>query len=211
MLDEGSADEKLAEVSAYLSPPRNLEQVLEAARGTSDHWIRAAAAALGSDPIPHPMPEAQMERLLVLREVGLFEHLSLDQLEAINQVLEEETYFAGEEICREGDLGVELYVLVEGEVRFFKSRGTPQEIPLEPQGPVSYFGEMAILDGAPRSATAIAGTDARLLKLNGERLNELILQTPEIAFELFRVLTQRIRVAEERLRSSIKSALPPGG
>ena len=73
---------------------------------------------------------------------------------------------------------------------------------------MNYFGEMAILDGAPRSATVVAGTDARLLKLNGERLNELILQTPEIAFELFRVLTQRIRTAEERLGFSLRESPP---
>jgi HEAT repeat protein len=208
MLDVGSVEEKLAEVSPYVSPPRNLEEVLEAAQNTNDHWIRAGAAALGSDPIPHAMPEEQMERLLVLREVGLFEHLSLEQLEAINQVLEGETYFAGEEICREGDLGIELYVLVEGDVKIFKNRGTPQENLLGTQGPVTYFGEMAILDGAPRSATVVAGTDARLLKLNGERLHELILQTPEIAFELFRVLTQRVRAAEERLRSPVRESAP---
>jgi hypothetical protein len=208
MLDVGSVDEKLAEVSSYVSPPRTLEEVLEAAQNTNDHWIVAAAAALGSDPTPHAMPEEHMARLLVLRDVGLFEHLSLEQLEAINQVLEGETYFAGEEICREGDLGTELYVLVEGEVHFFKNRGTPQEILLRTQGPVNYFGEMAILDGAPRSATVVAGSDARLLKLNGERLHELILQTPEIAFELFRVLTQRIRAAEERLGFSIRESPP---
>jgi len=73
---------------------------------------------------------------------------------------------------------------------------------------VNYFGEMAILDGAPRSATVVAGTDARLLKLNGERLNELILQTPEIAFELFRVLTQRIRAAEGRLGFPLRESPP---
>jgi HEAT repeat protein len=208
MLDSGTVEEKLAEVSALLAPPRNLEEVLAAAESTHDHWIRISVAALGAEPIPHAIPEEHMERLLILRQVGLFAHLPLEQLEAINQVLEEETYLAGEEICREGDLGTDLYVLVEGEAQFFKNRGTPHERLLRTQGPVNYFGEMAILDDAPRSATIVAATDARLLKLNGERLHELLLQAPEISFELFRVLTQRLRAAEERLGSSVRAAAP---
>jgi CRP-like cAMP-binding protein len=58
---------------------------------------------------------------------------------------------------------------------------------------------MSVLDDEPRSATAIASRDARLLTLAGARFKELILQAPEISFEVFPVLMRRIRAAETRL------------
>ena len=64
---------------------------------------------------------------------------------------------------------------------------------------VSYIGEMATLDDEPRSATVVAADASRLLRLEGSSLKELILQMPEISFEIFRILTARVRVAEERL------------
>ena len=64
----------------------------------------------------------------------------------------------------------------------------------------SYFGEMAILDDAPRSATVVACEATRLLALDGESLKSLLREMPEIAFELIRVMTARVRAAERRLR-----------
>jgi CRP-like cAMP-binding protein len=58
---------------------------------------------------------------------------------------------------------------------------------------------MAILDDEPRSATVVAAEPARLLSLDGNSIKELILQMPEISFEIFRVLTHRVRAAESRL------------
>jgi CRP-like cAMP-binding protein len=58
---------------------------------------------------------------------------------------------------------------------------------------------MAILDDEPRSATVVADGRTRLLSLGGRSLKELIHQMPEIAFEIFRVLTARVRTAEKRL------------
>jgi CRP-like cAMP-binding protein len=65
----------------------------------------------------------------------------------------------------------------------------------------SYFGEMAILSDEPRSATAVVSKPARLLSLRGEPLKELILDMPEISFEIFRVLTARVKAAEGRLHA----------
>ena len=144
-----------------------------------------------------------MERLLVLRQVQLFSGLSLDQLEAVNQLMTEEHYLRDEIICREGDLGSDLYVLVEGEARFYKNYGSPQPLLLNTQGPPNYIGEMAVLTDAPRSATVVASQDSTLLKLGGESLKELILEVPELSFQLCRELSDRVRRSEARLQQLI--------
>jgi len=64
---------------------------------------------------------------------------------------------------------------------------------------VSYFGEMAVLDDATRSATIVASERLRLLAVDGANIKELVLEMPELSFEIFRVLTRRVRAAEERL------------
>ena len=60
---------------------------------------------------------------------------------------------------------------------------------------------MAVLDGEPRSASIVASRHSRLLSLDGGSLRELVLQMPEISFEIFRVLATRVRVAESRMRT----------
>jgi CRP-like cAMP-binding protein len=144
-----------------------------------------------------------MESLLALRRVPLFSHLTLEQLEAIGKFMTEATYVAGEVVVRQGDLGEELYVMLEGEAQAFKNHGTPDEKKLTTMSPsgVGYFGEIAIFDRAPRSATVVVTRDVRLLTLDGARFMDLILQSPEISFEIFKVLTQRLRNAEESVRA----------
>ena len=93
----------------------------------------------------------------------------------------------------------ELYLLLEGEVDIVKDHGTSHARILREYTPVDYFGEMAILDSARRSATAVARTHARLLTLDGPSLKSLIQQMPEISFAIFPTLTARVRAAEARL------------
>ena len=134
-----------------------------------------------------------MERLLVLRKVPLFAHMSLDQLDAINRLLKEMQYLRGELLDKENEHAADLYLLAEGDVPITKGLGTPEEKELNRMSGVSYFGEMSILDDEPRSASVVAETDCSLLVLRGEQLKILIHQIPEIAFEIFKVLTLRIR------------------
>jgi CRP-like cAMP-binding protein len=157
----------------------------------------ARAVAFSDREMTHE--EDTMKRLLALQQVPLFEHLSLEQLDAVLRVTREEDFQDGEVICREGDPGGVLYLIVEGSVRIYKSHGTPAEHLLSTIAAVSYFGEMAILDDEPRSATAVAAGGCRVLCLDGASLKELILQMPQISFEIFRVLTSRVRAAEARL------------
>jgi len=140
-----------------------------------------------------------MERLLALKQVPLFSHLSLEQLEAVQQITHEVEYMANETIVKEGDPGGELYLLIEGRVRIYKDYGTLKERSLSTVSAVSYFGEMAAIDDEPRSATVVSAVRSRMLCLEGESLKDLIRQMPEISFEIMRVLTARVREAESRL------------
>jgi hypothetical protein len=192
-------EERIREVVDIVSVPGNFEEVLAAARESESRWIematRVVTAPLGS----HAQEEELMERLLALKQVPLFSHLSLEQLDAVQRITREVEYLANEVIVKEGDRGGELYLLIEGGVRIFKNYGTLKERSLSTMSAVSYFGEMAALDDEPRSATVVAAQRSRMLCLDSESLKDLIRQMPEISFEIMRVLTARVREAESRL------------
>ena len=199
LLEEGSPSEKLSGAGRAIRTPRGRDEVVHEAESSHDRWLQRAAAGILAPERDAAEPEkSSMERLLALQNVSLFAHLSLEQLEAINGLMTEAEYLAGEIVVREGEPGEDLYVLLEGEVQAFKNHDAADETLLNTMTPVDYFGEMAILDSAPRSATCVVSKDARLLALAGERFEELILQTPEMAFEIFRVLIERVRRAEFR-------------
>jgi CRP-like cAMP-binding protein len=61
---------------------------------------------------------------------------------------------------------------------------------------------MAVLDDGIRTATVVAADRSHLLCLDGNSLRELLMQMPEISFEMFRVLVERVRLAEDRIRAS---------
>ena len=139
-----------------------------------------------------------MERLLALKKVPLFESLTLDQLDAVARLAEERDFQPGEVIVKEGDAGGELFLLLEGVVDVFQGREGGAREKLGEIVAVDYFGEMAVLDDQPRSATIVAREPTRLLALAGTSLKELILQMPDISFEILRVLSARVRSAERR-------------
>jgi hypothetical protein len=216
LLESTPIEDKLDAAARSLSLPASAEAALALVRSAPDRWLRLAYACHAAEIDPSTSAELTtevrtMERLLALRNVPLFAHLSLDQLDAVAAFLEEHSYLSGEIVVREGDSGEHLYVLVEGEVEAVKDRGTPRETLLNVMRPPSYFGEIAILDSAPRSATVIATRDSRVLRLGGERFKELILQSPEIAFEVFRVLTARVRAADARNTSAPEAGEPRSG
>ena len=142
-----------------------------------------------------------MEHLLMLQSVPLFATMTLEQLEAIHLCLSEQHYTLGEHVFAEGDVGDEMYIVTAGEVEILIKPDSAEPLHLATVNPGSYFGEMAILDNEPRSATARVSKDARLLVLKGEQLKELVYVMPDIAFTIFKVLSQRLRKSDRRLDS----------
>src|ERR1700730_5020479 len=101
---------------------------------------------------------------------------------------------AGEVIFREGDNAVDLFVIKSGQVRIQIGNRTVTEL-----APDTIFGEMALIDDEPRSATAIAVTDVELVPVSEKQFLFLVSQTPYFALRVMRVLAQRLRQTNKTL------------
>jgi CRP/FNR family transcriptional regulator, cyclic AMP receptor protein len=101
---------------------------------------------------------------------------------------------AGTTIFREGDEAHELYVIKSGEVRIQIGNRTVSEFSAD-----HVFGEMALIDNEPRSASAIAVTDVELVPVSEKQFLFLVSQTPYFALKVMRVLAQRLRVTNKTL------------
>lgn len=107
---------------------------------------------------------------------------------------------AGETIFNEGDLGTEMFIILEGAVDIVKHiKGETHLLSRLDKG--DFFGEMGVLESAPRSADAIASSDVKLLAINGSRFDEMIRKTPEIAIRIIRKYAKRLRDANHLLEN----------
>ena len=129
-----------------------------------------------------------------LSRVPLFSDCSNRDLQTIGRVVKDIDHPAGTVIAREGEPGVGLFVIVEGEAEV--TIGGKKKATL---GPGEFFGEIALLDGGPRTATVTAITDMKLLGLTEWVFRGLMQEHPSIAIK---TLQQRAG----RLRSATKAA-----
>ena len=107
-------------------------------------------------------------------------------------------YSAGETIFSQGDLGTEMYIILEGEVHILKHIANESHV-LSRLEKGDFFGEMALLESAPRTADAIAQSDVKLLTINGARFDEMLRKNPEIAVRIIRKYSKRLREANALL------------
>ncbi len=98
------------------------------------------------------------------------------------------TYAQGQTVFEEGDPASEMYVVREGSVVLKKA-----DVVVETLGPGAIFGEMALLDAAPRSATAVAGAGCVVAVVDEDTFGRLVKQVPGFALELMRLMARRLR------------------
>ena len=134
------------------------------------------------------------ERTMILKSVGLFQDISPEDLSYLAGIAEETEAAAGSSIFREGDRGDCLYIILEGSVRIHK--GVRELAVLDR---LQSFGEMAVLDGAPRSASATALEDTPMVKVDREQFLDLMRSSPEITQRILRLLLARIRETNDKL------------
>ncbi len=131
-----------------------------------------------------------VEKVLFLKSIDLFSQIPGEDLTDVALIATEENRDSGEEIFAEGETGDALYLVIDGKVRVHKQDRVIAEL-----GQRECFGEMAILDSAPRSATVTTLRECTLLKITREDFQDIMTEKPDIAMGIIRVLTARLRNA----------------
>jgi len=134
-----------------------------------------------------PMPPS-ISTVLSLKRVDIFSTLPFDVLAELAELVTRSAYAAGTVIIEQGDVGDELFALVVGAVDVVGPDGT--SVRLEEH---TVFGELGILDPAPRSATVTAATDVEVLRVSRRTLLALTDRRPTVMAEIARVLARRLR------------------
>ena len=138
-----------------------------------------------------------------LADVELFEHVSDEDRARLAEFIDITQLAAGETLFRAGEPGESLYVVRSGEVELFIRDTAGQKIALAIAGAGEVFGELALLDRGPRTATAIALTDSELLELDRGDLLLLFQKTPAAALALLAAMGHMTRKADELLRTRV--------
>jgi CRP-like cAMP-binding protein len=135
----------------------------------------------------------------LLHSMDIFAELPNEDLSKIARLLKEHKVRENELVFAQGDAGDSLYVVLQGRVRIATSDSFGRERVLAFYGPGEFFGDMAVLTGAPRSATATASTDLRLLQLRKDDFDTLLATSVGIMRGMLRVMVERQAAMNTRL------------
>ncbi|MGA0200503.1 MAG: Crp/Fnr family transcriptional regulator [Prochlorotrichaceae cyanobacterium] len=135
-----------------------------------------------------------VERLLFVRGVPIFKELRDDFLVRLASIMEELSFPPRHTIFQKGEEGRSLYIVVHGNVRVRMERKEIQRLTVG-----DAFGEMALFDSEPRSASVTTLDACDCLMLTQQQLYEAIDETPGIAVNIIRLLSRRIRELNDRL------------
>jgi len=138
-----------------------------------------------------------------IRSVPIFEQLSKKELAAVEKLVHTRTYDTNETIFSEKDPGGGMYIVMEGNVSIIKNYGGTLEKKLVTLEHGDFFGEIALLDESPRTATAVSLGDSKILGFYRTDLYELVERRPKLAIK---IIVNLARVVSERLRHSNSQA-----
>ena len=135
-----------------------------------------------------------LEKITTLKKVDLFSNISSKNLYHVSQITEEVEFLDGEIIFNEGDFGDHMLVIAKGKVRIHKGKKTIEEM-----GSGVCFGEMAILDGEPRSADATAIEDCILFKIKQRDFSQVLSIQNDVMMSIVKILTKRLRETTQKV------------
>ncbi len=139
---------------------------------------------------------------LGLARVVLFNGLGEADVASLAAHLRRRRYARGEVVFLRDDPGDSLFIVKSGVIRIVLTSPEGKEITLAVRGPGDFFGELALLDGEPRSADAVAQEPAELLLLEREDFLALVDDRPSVAVALLKVLSKRLRQASQTVEDA---------
>ncbi len=144
----------------------------------------------------------------VVRKAPLFTALDEAAAVSLRANMDSVKIAKGSVLFAEGDEGDHLYVIVEGKLKLGTSSGDGRENLLSILGPGEMFGELSLFDPGPRTSTATAVTDAKLLSLGQEKLIPWLATNPNVSLQLLARLAQRLRRTNEAVGDLVFSDVP---
>jgi CRP/FNR family transcriptional regulator, cyclic AMP receptor protein len=124
----------------------------------------------------------------LIRNVPLFAELNRREVATLAKLLEEVDVPAGRVIIRQGRRGSEFFIILDGRVRIERDGNVLSEL-----GPGDFLGEIALVDGRPRTASAITEEPSRLFVLTSQSFNSMLRLHPAVESKVLRALAQRVR------------------
>lgn len=138
---------------------------------------------------------------MLLDKVSLFSELSGSDLDAVMKLAVTRNFPKNTMILCEGDHSDSLYIILSGKVKVFLSDDEGKEVTLNVQGEDEYFGELALLDSAPRSASVVTLEKTRLAVISKPAFEECMGKNPGISLKVSQGLARRLRELSENVRS----------
>jgi len=162
------------------------------------------------------MSAAELVGLIdALGRSSLFAGLGRDELDLVLSISRTRRFGSGDVVFSEGEVGEELFLVKEGKVAITKQvKGNIEQV-LAHLGPGDYFGEMAVMDKIPRTATATAEEACVLVVIGESDLLKMMDDYPKTAakimFNLLRTFSRRLQATNEQVRDAVKWGLEATG
>lgn len=137
----------------------------------------------------------------MLKDIPLFAGLSADELSLLEQRSNTRTFPKNAILINEGDDTDSLYIIQSGKVRVFMSNEDGKEIILNEQGTGEHFGELALIDDAPRSASVMATEKTQVSVISRQDFRDVLGKHPDIAYSLIKDLSHRVRLLSENVKN----------
>lgn len=141
--------------------------------------------------------------LEMVQDIEVFKLLSKEEQQTLADIIDVKELNAGDLLFNAGEPGEEMFIVHTGEIELYIKDTAGQKIVVNMPIHGEWFGELALLDRAPRTATAVAITDTQLLVLDRDDLEFIFTKNPQTALHLLAAMSRMMRQADELLRKRV--------
>jgi CRP-like cAMP-binding protein len=151
---------------------------------------------------------APLDYHAIIAQTSIFAGLGRREIDGVLSLAVKKRYEPRAVVLKKGDPALQIYVIAKGRLKAISTGGDGRQAALSIMGPGEVFGEVAVLDGQPRSATISALEPCELLIIQRNDFFRYLESTPRVAIKLLEVLARRLRGLSERLEDSTFLELP---